>query len=348
MANLCPFHGAHMELNLLFSDEVRTFYIRGKVAIGAWEKECLADSLANRTYSDRHKPLSQFLSWFNSQVGNLTTELFVTEAFANVMLLHHKGNQDSSCIQLGCTSCNRMSRALYYRAEPENYPMEAHAVMYKFLEPYHDMQQRRAYWQHFFTTQVPPPPPARAPPPPARAPLPPTGTPQHFVMGAQDAHTDQHSTAASTSTSTTWVSPQDSDEDDDATTTSEDTQFSPWDIAVLPTGKDDCQFENLRNIPSTTPIGQASSTSYRATVDGRLSTIGTAQQPLLPRSPSSLDNFRVSDHVYGMFLDSVRSRCHNHRGIPQAQLDSATTGLAWVQSLIELDAQCVSRKCKCF
>ena len=147
----CPFHGAHLDLTSRYNGGSDDFYLAKKTFHDGWEKERLAASLCESNITYLHVPLKEVFEWFYDNVGDLTQTPFVKDAFANLVFIRHKGKKGSqtSCLQVGCDRCCRMSAALYY-ADSEAYQKITQRVVWDFLSPYHDGERRVAFWQQFY------------------------------------------------------------------------------------------------------------------------------------------------------------------------------------------------------
>ena len=136
----CVFHGAHKRLTSFYAGENDDFYIAKKIFREGWRKETLAASLCESTITYLHLPLKEVFEWLYEHVGELTQTPHVKDAFANLVFYRHKGKgSQTTCLQVGCRSCQRMSPPLYYASDTERHQMTAHRVLWDFPSPYHDV-----------------------------------------------------------------------------------------------------------------------------------------------------------------------------------------------------------------
>ena len=150
---ICPYHGAHGDLTNPYAGENDDFYIAKEIYHDGWRKERLALSLYESNITYHYQPLREVFEWLYNNVGELTQIAFVKNAFDKIVLIRHKGKGTrTTCLQVGCKSCGKVCRQLYYADTEENQKM-AHRVLWDFLGPYHDIEGRVAFWEQYYREQ---------------------------------------------------------------------------------------------------------------------------------------------------------------------------------------------------
>ena len=150
-SKLCAYHGAHRHLTSRYAHENDDYYIAKKLYKDPFRKENLAASLCESTTTYLHPPLKESFEWFYEHVGELTQTPNVKDAFAHLVFYRHKGKgSQTTCLHVGCSSCQRMSPPLYYSSDTLRHQVTAHNIFWDFLSPYHDVARRVEFWQQYY------------------------------------------------------------------------------------------------------------------------------------------------------------------------------------------------------